>query len=317
GVAAINDDVLNLTTLTITVEASDSFHTVSDADSSNITRVNEAPITVADGYTVIEGGNINIGAISGVLNNDSDPEGSAINVAQYATDNTGTGAVIVDGVTTIATALGGNVVVNADGSFTYTAPASLDHSSSSTLADSFAYIASDGNLDSGWTTVDIDVSDSVPTAVNDADSVGYGGTVYGNVISGAGGSGAGADNIGADAPGSLVSVTYQGTTYNSFDGSGNLSINAASGTLIINQDGSYSYASSQLAVVPVADDVFSYVVQDSDGDTSGADLAMTHDNINAAIADTATVYESGMAAGTQADTDLEIVTGNLLDNDTG
>ncbi|MCP4389847.1 MAG: Ig-like domain-containing protein, partial [Gammaproteobacteria bacterium] len=46
GVAAINDDVLNLTTLTITVEASDSFHTVSDADSSNITRVNEAPITV-------------------------------------------------------------------------------------------------------------------------------------------------------------------------------------------------------------------------------------------------------------------------------
>ena len=229
--------------------------------------------------------------------NDSDPESDPISVAQYATDNSGTGAVVVDGVTTIATALGGSVVVNADGSFTYTAPASLDHSSSSTLTDSFAYIASDGSLDSGWTTVDIDVSDSVPVAASDADSVGYGGTIYGNVISGAGGSG-GADNIGADAPGSLVSVTYNGTTFNSFDASGNLTINAANGTLIINQNGSYSYASSQLAVVAVPDDIFSYVVQDSDGDTSAADLSVTHDNINAAIADSATVYEAGLAAGT-------------------
>ena len=41
---------------------------------------------------------------------------------------------------------------------------------------------------------------------------------------------------------------------------------------------------------------------------------MTHDNINAAIADTATVYEAGLAAGTQNQTDLEIVTGNLTIN---
>ncbi|MCP4982821.1 MAG: Ig-like domain-containing protein, partial [Gammaproteobacteria bacterium] len=317
GVAAINDDALNLNSLTITVEASDSFHTVSDADTSSITRVNEAPLTNTDSYTIAEGGNLNIGALSGVLNNDSDPEGSPVNVAQYATDNSGTGAVSVDGVTTIATTLGGTVVVNLDGSFTYTAPASLDHSSSSTLTDSFAYMATDGSLDSAWTTVNIDVSDTVPIAANDADSVGYGGTVYGHVISGAGGDGSGADDVGADGPGSLVSVTYQGTTYGSFDGSGNLTINAASGTLIINQDGSYSYASSVLVTTPVPDDVFSYALQDADGDISNADLSLTHDNINAAIADTATVYESGMAAGTQADTDLEIVSGNILDNDTG
>ncbi|UCH40470.1 MAG: type I secretion C-terminal target domain-containing protein, partial [Gammaproteobacteria bacterium] len=130
------------------------------------------------------------------------------NVAQYATDNTGAGAVVVDGVTTIATALGGSVVVNADGSFTYTAPASLDHSNSGTLTDSFAYIASDGGLDSGWTTVNIDVPDAVPTANNDTDGVGYGGTVYSNVITVAGVSAGGAN--GAEG-GCLSEITLEST----------------------------------------------------------------------------------------------------------
>ncbi|TNF87976.1 MAG: Ig-like domain-containing protein, partial [Gammaproteobacteria bacterium] len=96
--------------------------TVSGSDAAG----NPFSATTTSSHSVIEGGNLNVGTISGVLSNDADPDGSPINVAQYATDNTGAGAVVVDGVTTIATALGGSVVVNADGSFTYTAPASLD-----------------------------------------------------------------------------------------------------------------------------------------------------------------------------------------------
>jgi len=282
-----------------------------------INGTNDAPTTTVDTNTVIEGASINIGALSGLLANDSDPEGSAISVTQIATDNSGTGAVAADGVTSITTALGGTVVVNADGSYTYTAPASLDHSSSASLTDSFSYLVTDGSLNSSWTTVNINVTDAVPVANADADSVGFGGTVFGNVITGAGGDGTGADAVGADTPVSLQSVTHNGTTYNSFDGSGNLAINTVNGILIINQDGSYSYESTQLVPGAVGDDVFSYEIQDADGDTSSANLTMTHDNISAAITDNATVYEAGLAAGTQASTSLETTTGNLLDNDTG
>ena len=281
-----------------------------------INGTNDMPTTSVDTYSVAEGATLSVGSIAGILGNDSDPEGGALSVVQVATDNLGTDAVSADGVNAITTALGGTVVVNADGSFTYTAPAVLDHSASDTLQDSFAYMSSDGSLDSVWTTVTFDVADTAPVAVADSDSVGYGGTIYGNVISGAGGTAAGEDSLGADTV-MLTSVNYKGTTYNAFDASGNLSIAADHGDLVINRDGSYSYHSNELSVVPVTDDLFSYTIQDSDGDTSSAVLTVNHDNINAAISDTAVVYESGLAAGTQHATDLEISTGNMLDNDTG
>ncbi|RMF42786.1 MAG: VWA domain-containing protein, partial [Deltaproteobacteria bacterium] len=67
------------------------------------------------------------------------------------------------------------------------------------------------------------------------------------------GDGTGADSIGFDAT-QIDQVTFKGTTYDTsspeFDtGTGNWTINADYGTLIINQDGSYSYTSGQ--AVPV------------------------------------------------------------------
>ncbi|MCP4433122.1 MAG: type I secretion C-terminal target domain-containing protein, partial [Gammaproteobacteria bacterium] len=282
-----------------------------------INGTNDAPTTSIDTNTVLEGSSISIGALGGLLSNDFDAENDAISVTQIATDSTGAGAVAADGISSISTVLGGTIVVNADGSYTYTAPSSLDHSSSASLTDSFSYLISDGNLNSSWTTVNINVTDAVPVAADDADSIGYGGTVYGNVITGAGSDGSGTDAVGADAPVTLQSVTFNGMTYNSFDGSGNLTINTTNGILIINQSGSYSYQSIQLIPSAVGDDVFSYVIQDADGDISTADLTMTHDNISAAIDDSTTVSEAGLAAGTQASTSIEITAGNLLDNDTG
>ncbi|MCP4488717.1 MAG: type I secretion C-terminal target domain-containing protein, partial [Gammaproteobacteria bacterium] len=282
-----------------------------------INGTNDAPTTTVDTNSVTEGASINITAASGLLANDSDIDGDAISVTQIASDTSGAGAITADGVTSITTALGGSIIVNADGSYTYTAPASLNHGANASLTDSFAYLVSDGSLNSSWTNVNIGVVDAVPVSVVDADSVGFGGTIYGNVVTGAGGDGNGTDTVGADAPGTLQSVAFNGVVYNSFDASGDLTINTSNGILIINQDGSYSYESTQLVVGAVNDDVFSYVLEDSDGDTSTADLTVTHDNISTAITDSATVYEAGLAAGTQASTELETTTGNLLDNDTG
>jgi hypothetical protein len=278
----------------------------------------DIPVVVSDSYTIIEGGSLIEGVLTGILANDSDPDGGAINVVAFATNMSGGGQSTANGTNVVTTVLGGTVIISADGSFTYTAPISLDHSTSDNLVDSFAYHISDGTQSSAWTTVNINVSDTFPVAADDNDSVGFGGTIYGNVITGAGGDGTGIDSIGQDGPGSVTSVSFDGAVYSGFDGAGDLSITTANGSLTINQSGSYSYTSSQLVLGTVPDDIFSYTFEDGDGDVTSADLTMSHDNISAAITDTATVYESGMASGTQAVTTLETTTAdNLLDNDTG
>ena len=282
-----------------------------------INGTNDAPVAAADSFATTEGSVLNVAAANGLLANDVDAEGDSLQVLRVATDGSGAGAVAVDGVTTITTALGGTLLLQADGSFSYTAPARLDHGASDSLVDSFAYLASDGSADSAWTTVSIAVGDTVPVAYNDTDSVGYGGTVYGNVISGIGGSGMNADDAGADGPLTLQSVTWNGVVYDQFDANGNLVIDAAHGQLMIGQDGSYRYSSSDLSGQPVSDDVFTYQVADSDGDTASATLSLVHDNIATAIADTATAFEAGLPAGTDHASDKEFARGNLLDNDTG
>src|SRR5690606_8093750 len=143
---------------------------------------------------------------------------------------------------------GGTVVMNANGTFTYTAPV-RNHADAISDDDSFVYRASDGSLNSAWTTVTLNVTDSAPVANPDVDSVGVGfrnpttnntSTVTGNVITGDGGTG-GADTLGADAA-RVSSVVFNGTTYNL--GAGNTTISTTNGTLVINETGSYSYTSA-------------------------------------------------------------------------
>ena len=129
-----------------------------------ITVNNEAPSTVTDTYAAVEGSGIVVDKDAGVLANDSDVD--PITAYQFATDTNGTNAQSADGIQSVTTALGGSVVLNTDGSFQYTAPPSLDHSTSDTLVDSLAYQAYDGTDASDWTTVTIDVNDVEPTATD-------------------------------------------------------------------------------------------------------------------------------------------------------
>ncbi|WP_189524259.1 hypothetical protein, partial [Mesorhizobium sp. M8A.F.Ca.ET.165.01.1.1] len=74
-------------------------------------------------------------------------------------------------------------------------------------------VATDSDGDQASATVQVNVTDDVPTAVADTDSVTEGGTASGNVITGVGsdGNAAGADTKGAD--GAAVSgVTGSGAT---------------------------------------------------------------------------------------------------------
>jgi VCBS repeat-containing protein len=102
-----------------------------------INAVNDAPVAVADNYSVNEGATLNG---SSVLANDTDAENDSLT------------AVLVSGPSSASA-----FVLNADGTFTYT------HNGSETTSDSFTYKANDGSLDSNTVTVTIAIN-----AVNDA-----------------------------------------------------------------------------------------------------------------------------------------------------
>ena len=203
-----------------------------------INGTNDAPITQVDIARVVEGSVLR--NATSVLANDGDVDGSVF-VSRFAQDINGSGT-IANGTNTITTALGGVVQMNANGTYTYSVPA-LNHSGFLTRTDSFFYKAGDGATESAWTKVSIVVADTFPVAYEDLGRVGPGGDISGNVITGAGGNADGADKIGVDVT-RVSSVTYNGTTYSNFVG-GNLTINADHGTLVINQNGSYRYQSTE------------------------------------------------------------------------
>ncbi|MBV6474622.1 MAG: hypothetical protein MOGDAGHF_00099 [Rhodocyclaceae bacterium] len=439
------------------------------AVSVTVNPVNDAPQGTADSYAGTEG---TLTTLGNVLSNDTDIDSlpASFVAAQFAASPTDPVAT-VNGVSSITTALGGTVIMRADGTFDYAAPA-RDHDDATADADSFVYKLSDGSALSDWITVNLDITDSVPVAHADSDSVGIGGTVAGNVITGAGGAAGGADALGADAA-QITAVSFLGTP-GVFAG-GEWTLTTPNGTLTISPNGDYSYVSnlenvavsgptksnwtSALGVygfdsssplsggnlnlgalgtmsnganvtarsngatdsgigvetggsttgtnariqtgesmvidlgvtadsaavtlsglangnsaswsafdqsglllasgtIPgeadqivaasvgvagtrylvfghVSDnylinglsfspslgglvpDVIDYTLTDADGSTSSSTLTVTTDSQPGAVADTGTVYESGLAAGTQAGVAPTVVTGNLMDNDTG
>ncbi|NWF67581.1 MAG: cadherin-like domain-containing protein, partial [Chloroflexi bacterium] len=100
---------------------------------------NRPPDAQDDGcYIVAENGVLNVAA-PGVLGNDSDPDNDPLTIASYTQPAHGT------------------VVLNADGSFTYTPNASYSG------ADSFTYTLSDGFGGTDTATVCIDVTNVLPT----------------------------------------------------------------------------------------------------------------------------------------------------------
>ena len=105
GVAAINDDVLDLNNLTVEVEVSDGANSAIASDTSNITRISDVPpVALVDSYTTDEDVVLTVNLPNDVLANDNDLDGDTLSV------NT----------TPITDVVNGSLSLNADGTFTYT-----------------------------------------------------------------------------------------------------------------------------------------------------------------------------------------------------
>jgi VCBS repeat-containing protein len=100
----------------------------------NISAVNDAPVALAETYASVAGQALVVAAAGGVLANDTDIDGPAL------TAQLGTGPA------------NGTLLLNADGSFTYTPNAGFSG------ADSFTYTAFDGTAASAATTVTLNIS---------------------------------------------------------------------------------------------------------------------------------------------------------------
>ncbi|MCL1144127.1 Ig-like domain-containing protein [Shewanella gaetbuli] len=283
----------------------------------NIIGAHDAPATSQDNVTTEEGSVLSLTDAS-LISNDTDPEGHSITIAAFAKDQLGTDEIdTATSGNTFTTALGGIVTINSDGTYSYQAPSNLDHSNGD-VSDSFYYKATNGNADSPWTLINIDITDTAPDAINDNDSIGFGGTAYGNVITGAGTDGSGADAIGADDT-ELTSIVIGNTTYSTFDNNDNIVVNVNGGILTINKNGSYTFESTIVEAddQPTLTHEIFYTLTDSDGDTDQAILTITQDSMPVVADDSNNVFEAGLASGTDSTSNSNIATGNLLDNDQG
>ena len=99
-----------------------------------INNTNDAPVATNDQYVVDEGTSVGYSAGLGVLGNDADADGDMLT------------ATLLNGPSN------GTLMLNSDGSFTYT------HNGSETTGDSFTYTVSDGNGGTDTATVNLTIN---------------------------------------------------------------------------------------------------------------------------------------------------------------
>ena len=187
------------------------------------------------------------------------------------------------------------------------------------LMDSITVTATDedGSTDSG--DLNIKIVDDAPTAKDDTNAVTEGADTSGNVIGGDGVSpGDVADTEGADGV-TVFAVTSNNVPSNTADETnGTLVIEGEYGTLMLNADGSYTYVADPDSTNADVQDVFTYTVRDGDGDESTATLTIDVADVAGTPTDTTgSVDEAGLADGTDASADSEIISGGSLDLQSG
>lgn len=222
---------------------------------------NDTPIADDDSYSTSEDQEL-IVAAPGVLHGDSDIDGDSLTVS-HSTDVSN-----------------GTLILNADGSFRYTPDLNFNG------ADSFTYVASDGQAVSATATVNIDVIaiNDRPVANND---------MYSAVEDTA---------LTRSAPGVLA---------NDSDIEGNpltaaIAAGPAHGSLVLNSDGSFTYTpNSDFA----GTDWFTYVANDANTDSADATVTITVTPVNDAPVAGDDSYE------VDEDNELVVAAPGVLDGD--
>nr|WP_232482983.1 DUF5801 repeats-in-toxin domain-containing protein [Halomonas alkaliphila] len=185
--------------------------------------------------------------------------------------------------------------------------------------DSLTVTATDRDGQSNSDDLNIKIVDDAPVAFDDVNSVIEGGNASGNVIGGGDASSGDVSDIeGADGA-TVSAVTSNNVPGNTADEtSGTLVIEGEYGTLTLNADGSYTYEADPDSTNADAQDVFTYTVRDGDGDESTATLTIDVADVTGTPTDTSgSVEEAGLADGTDASSDSEIISGASLDLQSG
>ncbi|VVO25380.1 hypothetical protein PS712_04575 [Pseudomonas fluorescens] len=193
-----------------------------------------------------------------------------------------------------ATGAYGQIVLNPNGTYTYTltSPASTSPNANdgpNVTHETFTYQATDSLGNVVTSTIVVNIVDDVPTAKADTASVTEGGTVSGNVLDN--------DIGGADGLGAVIGVRAGSNTSTPAVGGLNSQINGNYGYLTLDADGNAVYHSNPNSVAaPGATDTFTYTVRDSDGDQSTTTITIDVCNSNIkAVTDTdVTVYEKAL-----------------------
>ncbi|MDX6848193.1 tandem-95 repeat protein [Gilvimarinus sp. SDUM040013] len=173
----------------------------------------------------------------------------------------------------------GVVTMNTDGTFTYTPNSDFNGS------DSFIYTVTDSNGDSDTATAGITVTPTSPAIDAVDDSV---------IING-----------GSSFTGSVAGNDLLGETPSNFT----IATNVSSGTLVLNNDGSYTYTPTTNFS---GSDSFTYTIVDADGqnDTATVNITVVELNDNAG-----TVFEEALPSGSNSASNAEVTSGNLLSDD--
>jgi VCBS repeat-containing protein len=257
---------------------------LSDGSASNpsaLTQNGTFTINAPDGLSSLSIGGINVisgGVASGFPQSISTPLGSTLTITGY---NPATGVV----------------------SYSYTLNGSETHTTGdgSTLSEHFTVVAGDSNGDTATGSLDINITDDVPKAIDDDNGVAsetqltLNGNVLTNDVQGADRVPVG-ENSGPITPGTFVG-TY--------------------GTLVLNANGTYTYTLNTsdpdfkaLHGGGNGTETFTYVLTDADGDSSTANLVLNiHNNddgvtINGLDVEGGelTVYEKNLSDGTSPNT---------------
>ena len=184
-----------------------------------------------------------------------------------------------------------------------------DNTGGDNTSDDFSVTVTDVDGDSATATLSIAIIDDVPMARDDADYIAPGGMeADGNVMTGAGTT---TGNVGADTEGADGAVVVDASGEGDTDaGEGMWTVEGLYGTLTIYADGDYEYARDPLSPGGV-EDVFTYTLEDGDGDQSTATLTIVIDDLGDAIDIVPdpdggdSVDESGLPAGPGVDNDRD------------
>jgi gliding motility-associated-like protein len=256
-----------------------------------VTGVNDAPVVANESQTVNQGSN----ATGNVLTNDSDPDGNTLSITQFTI-----GGVSYNPGDLVTIPGKGTMVVNADGTYTFTPIASY-----SGAVPVVTYSVSDGNGSSVSGTLTITVADvnEAPQASDDIATTQQDSPISGNVLTN--------DSDPENNALSVVKYTISGVDYPA----GTSHLIPSVGTIVVNADGTYTFTpvSGYFGAVP---DVIYTVSDGTLTDTGLIDINVTpipNENPDA-VADLKTTNEDTPATGSVLtnDTDVDTPLANLV-----